>query len=60
MSVQSFLLLLLLPRLVSLFQTNLQMYRDNVPGCFRETDCLVTISCPGSFLPQAMQQELLG
>lgn len=44
----------------SLFQTNLQMCRDNVPGCFRETDCLVKRSCPGSFLPQGVQQELLG
>lgn len=44
----------------SLFQTNLQMCRDNFPGCFREADCLVKRSCLGSLLFQGMQQELLG
>lgn len=41
------------------FSKILQMCRDNVPGSFRETGCLVKRSCPGSFLPQGVQQEIL-
>lgn len=42
------------------FSRVLQMCRDNVSGSFRETGCLVKRSCPGSFLLQGVQQELLG
>lgn len=53
----------LTPQLVivsACFSQILQMCRDNVPGSFRETGCHVKRSCPGSLLPQGLQQELLG